>query len=76
MTLFYINQHLNLLIDLKLTNGGVIADYTDMLGLAEDGSLMGSIRWEGGYANMPINQQLSECNINLLQKWIDDGFPE
>ena len=60
------------------TPGGgiVIADYTDMLGLAEDGSLMGSIRWEAGYANMPMNQQLSECNINLLQKWIDDGFPE
>ena len=56
--------------------GIVIADYTDMLGLAGDGSLMGSIRWEAGYANMPMNQQLSECNINLLQKWIDDGFPE
>jgi hypothetical protein len=56
--------------------GIVIADYTDMVSLAENGSLMGSIRWESGYAKMPTNQQLSDCNIALLQKWIDDGFPE
>lgn len=56
--------------------GVVIAAYDDVVALAEDGSLMGSIRWESGYANMPTNQQLSECNINLIQKWIDDGFPE
>ncbi|RLD54415.1 MAG: hypothetical protein DRI97_11570 [Bacteroidetes bacterium] len=56
--------------------GIVIADYTDMVSLAENGSLMGSIRWEAGYAKMPTNQMLSECNINVLQKWIDDGFPE
>ena len=56
--------------------GIVIADYNDMVSLAENGSLMGSIRWETGYAKMPTNQQLSECSINQLQKWIDDGFPE
>ena len=56
--------------------GIVIADITDMVSLAENGSLMGSIRWEAGYAKMPTNQQLSECSIKVLQKWIDDGFPE
>lgn len=56
--------------------GIVIADYNDMVSLAENGSLMGSIRWETGYAKMPTNQMLSECNITVLQKWIDDGFPE
>jgi hypothetical protein len=56
--------------------GIVIADITDMVSLAENGSLMGSVRWEAGYAKMPTNQQLSECSINQLQKWIDDGFPE
>ena len=56
--------------------GIVIADYNDMVALAENGSLMGSIRWESDYAKMPTNQQLSECNINLLQKWIDEGFPD
>lgn len=56
--------------------GIVIADYTDVVSLAENGSLMGSIRWETGYANMPPNQQLSDCGINLLQNWIDKDFPE
>lgn len=56
--------------------GIVIADYDNMVALAENGSLMGSIRWESGYSKMPTNQQLSECNINLLQKWIDEGFPD
>jgi len=56
--------------------GIVIAGYADVVALAENGSLMGSISWEPGYANMPTNQQLSECSITLLQKWIDDGFPE
>ncbi len=56
--------------------GIIIASYADMVSLAENGSLMGSILWENGYAKMPTNQQLSECNISLLQKWIDEGFPE
>lgn len=56
--------------------GIVIADHADMLALAENGSLMGSVRWEPGYAKMPTNQQLSECNINTLQKWIDNGLAE
>lgn len=56
--------------------GIVIAGYDDMVALAENGSLMGSIRYETGYAKMPTNQQLSTCNIDMLQKWIDDGFPD
>ena len=55
--------------------GIVIAGYDDLVTLAGEGSLMGSIRYESGYSNMPPNRQLSECNITLLQKWIDDGFP-
>jgi hypothetical protein len=58
------------------SGGIVIASYEDMVSLAGNGSLMGSIRYEPGYAKMPTNQQLSECNISLLQKWIDDGFPD
>jgi len=56
--------------------GIVIAEYDDMVALAGNGSLMGSIRYEPGYAKMPTNQPLSECNISLLQKWIDDGFTD
>jgi hypothetical protein len=56
--------------------GIVIAGYDDLVALAGNGSLMGSVRYEADFANMPTNQQLSECNISLLQKWIDDGFPD
>lgn len=56
--------------------GIVIAGYDDMVSLAENESLMGSIRYESAYSPMPINQQLPECSINQLQKWIDDGFPQ
>jgi hypothetical protein len=55
--------------------GIVIAGYEDVVALAGNGSLMGSIRYEPGYAKMPTNQPLSDCNISLLQKWIGDGFP-
>jgi hypothetical protein len=56
--------------------GIVIAGYTDLVALAKNGSLMGSVKWESAYARMPINQQLPDCSINLLQKWIDEGTPE
>jgi mono/diheme cytochrome c family protein len=56
--------------------GIVIAGYDDLVALTGNGSLMGSVRWESGYARMPTNQQLSECQIDLLQQWIDKGFPE
>jgi hypothetical protein len=56
--------------------GIVIAGYEDMVALAGNGSLMGSIRYEEGYAPMPTNQMLSECNISLLQLWLDEGLPE
>jgi mono/diheme cytochrome c family protein len=56
--------------------GIVIEGYGDLVALAGNGSLMGSVRYETGYSQMPTNQQLSECNIGLIQKWIDEGFPE
>ena len=56
--------------------GIIIAGYDDMTALVENGSLMGSIRWETGYSRMPTNQQLSDCQINLLQIWIDNDFPQ
>jgi len=56
--------------------GIVIEDHSDMLAIANNGSLMGSVRYEPGYAKMPTNQQLSDCNINQLQRWMDEGMPE
>lgn len=56
--------------------GIVIAGYDDMVALANAGSLMGSVTYDPEFSAMPPSEQLSECNINLLQKWIDDEFPE
>lgn len=55
--------------------GGIIIEgKDDLVALAENGSLMGSVRWESEYAKMPISKQLSDCDISLLQKWIDEGY--
>jgi hypothetical protein len=56
--------------------GIVIAGYDDLVGLAGNGSLMGSIRYEPEYVNMPTNKPLSDCNIELIQRWIDAGYPQ
>lgn len=57
--------------------GGVpITNYNDVLAMANNGTLMGSVRYETGYSPMPINNQLSDCKIDQLQIWIDNGFPQ
>lgn len=58
------------------SGGIIIAGYDDMVALSNNGSLMGSVRYEPGYAGMPTNQPLSDCNISLLQAWIDKEYPE
>jgi len=56
--------------------GIVIGGFDDMVALAENGSLMGSVNWDPGYSKMPTSKPLSECNIDLLQKWIDEDYTE
>ena len=39
-----------------------------------DGTLMGSIRFESGYEAMPEkSNKMPSCNIDLIQLWIDEG---
>ncbi len=56
--------------------GIVIEGFDDLVALAKNGSLMGSVRWDPGFANMPTTKPLSDCDISLLQKWIDDGYTQ
>ncbi len=56
--------------------GIVIGGHSDLVKLAQAGSLMGSVRWEAGFARMPTSNQMSDCDIDLLQKWIDDGLTD
>jgi len=58
------------------SGGIIIGNYADLVALGNNGSLLGSVRYEQGYAAMPTNQQLSDCNISLIEKWIKEGYPE
>jgi hypothetical protein len=57
--------------------GGIVFEnYADLVALGQNGKLLGSVSYEQGYAAMPTNQPLSDCNITLIEKWITDGYPE
>ncbi|MBE0638078.1 MAG: hypothetical protein IH598_06145 [Bacteroidales bacterium] len=58
-------------------SGGIsLTNHTDLVAVANNGSLMGAIRHEQGYSPMPKNgAKLSDCNISQIQKWINDGTP-
>ncbi len=41
------------------------------------GSLLGAVTWTSGNIPMPENgQQLSDCKIAQIRKWINDGMPD
>jgi len=55
-------------------NGIRLENYTDVQNLAKNGKLMGVVRHSSGYLPMPDGGgKLSDCEINQLQKWIDNG---
>lgn len=58
------------------SGGVVIENYTDVVTLAEKGTLMGTITYESGYHPMPPNAQLDPCRITQLEQWIDLNYPE
>ncbi|MCC6410510.1 MAG: hypothetical protein IT270_02550 [Saprospiraceae bacterium] len=50
--------------------------FTGVKATATDGSMMGSIQHASGYSPMPENgNKLSNCNISLIQTWVDAGAP-
>ena len=55
--------------------GGVkLENYADVLIMVTNGKLMGSIRHNNGYIAMPNGGgKLTDCEINQLQTWIDNG---
>lgn len=57
--------------------GNLLLDsYTTARDAGKDGSLMGSVRHLGGYSPMPQGvSKLSDCDIQTLQTWVDDGMP-
>lgn len=56
--------------------GVKLGTYADTRVQALNGRLYGSISHSSGYEPMPLYApMLSECNIQAIKKWIDDGAP-
>ena len=54
----------------EIANAGAIAP-------VNTGSLLGAITWASGNIPMPQNgQQLTDCKIAQIRKWINDGMPD
>ena len=58
-------------------NGNIsLEGYQNIKEQAENGNLMGVIRHESGFPSMPQGEpQLPQCQIDEIQKWIDNGTP-
>ncbi|NBB89181.1 MAG: hypothetical protein GVX96_05295 [Bacteroidetes bacterium] len=58
-------------------SGGVRLDtYDEVVKVAESGRLLGAIRWEPAYINMPFGgAKLNDCAIEQMELWIADGMP-
>jgi hypothetical protein len=57
--------------------GGInLSDYTNVVAVANTGKLYGAISHSEGYSPMPKNlPKLSDCKIDQVKIWIDDGTP-
>jgi mono/diheme cytochrome c family protein len=55
-------------------SGGLdLSNYDQLAIVAQNGSLLGSIRHESGYSPMPHDlPKLSDCDIALIAKWVSD----
>ncbi len=56
-------------------SGGVnLEGHANVKTVVDNGRLMGSIRHEQGFFQMPRNQvKMRDCDIDKLQAWIDEG---
>lgn len=63
--------------DLNDGRGGVFLEgYDNIFVHVQDGSLLGSIEHESAFEAMPRNRaQLPQCDISLVEKWIQNGAP-
>lgn len=58
------------------TGNVLLTSHANVSALANNGRLMGALRHQGTYRKMPSdNIFLSDCDLNKIQKWIDNGTP-
>ncbi len=56
--------------------GGVILEsHGAVTSFLADGTLMGVIKHEDGFSPMPPSGKLTDCEIDKIQFWINDGAP-
>ncbi len=54
-----------------------IENYNDVVAIANNGKLMGTITHTSGFSAMPKNaDKLSDCQIAEIRIWIEDGTPD
>jgi mono/diheme cytochrome c family protein len=58
-------------------SGGIdLSSYDGVAAIAADGSLLGSINFDGGYVGMPYSSSMmSDCKIAEIRIWIENGYP-
>jgi hypothetical protein len=52
-----------------------LTTYDQVVASVNSNRLMGAIRQQNGFFPMPKGGQLSPCDINIFQKWINLGMP-
>lgn len=58
---------------------GSLANYADAVDFVASGRLLGAINHEEGFKPMPYpagTSKISDCNIDVITAWINDGTPE
>jgi hypothetical protein len=60
-----------------IANGNIRLDnYQTVYANVANNKLYGSISWTGGVSPMPKGgAKISQCNIDIIKKWIDAGAP-
>lgn len=53
-----------------------LENYNDVVVIAKNGKLLGSIRFDPGFSPMPKGgPKLNSCDIAKIEKWVNDGTP-
>lgn len=62
--------------DVALLGAISLESYNQVKVYVDNGKFLGSVRHDAGYSAMPQGgAKLSACDIQKIEKWIDDGAP-
>lgn len=54
-----------------------LESHSDLKQVVESGRLLGAIKHLPGFAPMPqVGEKLSDCNLEKISNWVEDGAPE